>query len=111
MKESGIGSHRIIRRKRDGDLEYLPDELTIEEPLEIRIGGKSVAVTMRTPGHDPELAAGFLLSEGLISSRTEVCSIDTLPSSPGNVVNVGLAGGKEPTFDSARRFGTISTSC
>ena len=40
MKESGIGSQKVIRRKRDGELEYLPDELTIEEPLEIRVGRK-----------------------------------------------------------------------
>ena len=41
MKETGIGSQKIIRRKRDGELEYLPDDLTIEEPLEIRVGGKA----------------------------------------------------------------------
>jgi FdhD protein len=41
------------------------DELAVEEPLEIRIGGRPVAVTMRTPGHDEELALGFCLSEGL----------------------------------------------
>ena len=65
MKESGIGSEKIIRRKRDGDLEDLPDELTIEQPLEIRVGRRPIATTMRTPGHDEELAAGFLLSEGI----------------------------------------------
>jgi FdhD protein len=42
-----------------------PDELAVEEPLEIRVGGTPVAVTMRTPGHDEELALGFLLSEGV----------------------------------------------
>src|SRR5438105_5170490 len=41
------------------------DQLAVEEPLEIRIGGRPVAVTMRTPGHDEELAIGFCLSEGL----------------------------------------------
>src|SRR3954466_8277569 len=42
-----------------------PDRVAVEEPLEIRIGGLPVAVTMRTPGHDEELALGFFLSEGL----------------------------------------------
>ena len=46
-----------------------PDELGVEEPLEIRIAGETYATTMRTPGHDHELVAGFLLAEGLIHSR------------------------------------------
>src|ERR671931_1843284 len=75
MKENGSGSHKIIRRKRDGDLEYLPDELTIEEPLEIRVGRKPIATTMRTPGHDEELAAGFLLSEGIVRHRDQITSV------------------------------------
>src|SRR6266571_1845815 len=76
MKESGIGSQKIIRRKRDGELEYLPDELTIEEPLEIRVGRKPIATTMRTPGHDEELAAGFLLSEGIVRDRDQIARED-----------------------------------
>ena len=75
MKETGIGSQKIIRRKRDGELEYLPDDLTIEEPLEIRVGGKPIATTMRTPGHDEELAAGFLLSEGIVRDRDQIASL------------------------------------
>lgn len=52
-----------------------PDELSIEEPLEIRIAGETYATTMRTPGHDHELVAGFLLAEGLIGSRNDVSRI------------------------------------
>src|SRR5919197_5426138 len=48
------------------------DELAVEEPLEIRIGGVPVAVTMRTPGHDEELALGFCLSEGLAPVSAEL---------------------------------------
>ena len=49
-----------------------PDEVAVEEPLEIRVGGRPVAVTMRTPGHDEELALGFLISEGIAPVRASV---------------------------------------
>src|SRR5215831_18083721 len=49
-----------------------PDRVAVEEPLEIRIGGMPVAVTMRTPGHDEELALGFALSEGLRPAAAHV---------------------------------------
>src|SRR5436189_54033 len=111
MKESGIDSQKIIRRKRDGELEYLPDDLTIEEPLEIRIGRKALATTMRTPGHDEELAAGFLVSEAIVRKPQEITEISV---SRRNVVTVNLAAGVKlnpAAAASARRFGTISSSC
>src|SRR4029077_4701817 len=108
MKESGIGSQKIIRRKRDGELEYLPDELTIEEPLEIRVGRKPIATTMRTPGHDEELAAGFLLSEGIVRSRDQIASLSV---SSDNRVDVELTAGMKLKLNSTKRFGTISSSC
>jgi len=108
MKESGIGSHKIIRRKGDGELEYLPDEVTIEEPLEIRVGGKSVAVTMRTPGHDDELAVGFLLSEGIVRGRDQIVIIT--PASD-NRITVELPTEVKVKLNSTKRFGTISSSC
>ena len=107
MKESGIGSEKIIRRKRDGELEYLPDELTIEEPLEIRVGRKPIATTMRTPGHDEELAAGFLLSEGIVRDRDQIASV---AMGGDNRVVVELKGVKLK-LNSTKRFGTISSSC
>src|SRR5215204_2466699 len=55
---------RVAVRRLPGGVEEL-DRVAVEEPLEIRIGGRPVAVTMRTPGHDEELAIGFCLSEGL----------------------------------------------
>ena len=108
MKESGIDSQKIIRRKGDGELEYQPDDLTIEEPLEIRIGRKALATTMRTPGHDEELAAGFLVSEAIVRKRQEIAEISP---GPGNVVIVSLGADVKVKLNSAQRFGTISSSC
>jgi FdhD protein len=108
MKESGIGSQKIIRRKRDGELEYLPDELTIEEPLEIRLGYKPIATTMRTPGHDEELAAGFLLSEGIVCDCDQIASVSVAAE---NRVVMKLASGVKSKLNSTKHFGTISSSC
>jgi FdhD protein len=107
-KESGIGSEKIIRRKSDGTLEYQPDDLTIEEPLEIRVGEKVLATTMRTPGCDEELAAGFLVAEALIRQRAEITGISATHE---NTVVVEVAPGIKLKLRSAQRFGTISSSC
>jgi len=109
MKDAhSIGPGKIIRRKDDGSLEYLHDELTVEEPLEIRIGSKTLATTMRTPGHDDELAAGFLVSEAIVRGRREVTRI---AEARDNTVNVNLTDGVKVKLNSAQRFGTISSSC
>jgi FdhD protein len=108
MKDPGIGSEKIVRRKRDGELEYQPDDLTIEEPLEIRIGRQSLATTMRTPGRDEELAAGFLISEAIVRERKEIVAIS---GTRENSVIVELATGVKLKLGSAKRFGTISSSC
>ncbi len=52
------------------------DELAEEEPLEIRVRGRAVSVTMRTAGHDDELAAGFLLSEGIIRHKSHLLRVE-----------------------------------
>lgn len=109
MKEAhGVGSGQIIRRKKDGALEYLHDELTIEEPLEIQIGRKPLATTMRTPGHDDELAAGFLVSEAIVRERIDIAAIS---SDGGNTVAVDLGAHVKVKLKAAQRFGTISSSC
>lgn len=63
---------RRIVRLRDGALDAGPDQLAIEEPLEIEVDGTVVSTTMRTPGHDIELALGWLVSEGALGSLDEV---------------------------------------
>jgi FdhD protein len=109
MKEPhSIGPGRIIRRKKDGSLEYLRDDLTIEEPLEIRIGRKTLATTMRTPGNDDELAAGFLVSEAIVRDRSAIVKISR---DGDNRVIVDLAADVKVRLNSAQRFGTISSSC
>jgi FdhD protein len=108
MKQSGVDSQKIIRRKRDGELEYLPDDLTVEEPLELRIGRKTLATTMRTPGHDEELAAGFLVSEAIVRARDEIAQIS---ADRDNRVIIDLKDGVKLKLNSTRRFGTISSSC
>jgi FdhD protein len=109
MKEPhSIGPGRIIRRKKDGSLEYLRDDLTIEEPLEIRIDDETLATTMRTPGHDDELVAGFLVSEAIVHDRSAIVQIS---AERDNRVAVSFAEGVNPKLNSAQHFGTISSSC
>src|SRR5688572_8569829 len=81
-----------VVRYRDGDVSCAADHVAHEEPLEIRVRGRAVSVTMRTPGHDDELAAGFLLTEGLIRRRADVLRIEPCDrNDAGNLLNVVLA--------------------
>src|ERR1700761_7365803 len=75
-----------------GHAEKREDSLAVEEPLEIRVGGKSISVTMRTPGNDFELAAGFLFSEGIVSQPSQISGITRLPDGNPNIVAVTLTG-------------------
>src|SRR3954469_10554327 len=104
----GIGAGSIIRRKKEGGHECVTDEVAIEEPLEIRIGGRAVATTMRTPGHDEELAAGFLLSEAIIKKRTDLRSVSAAKE---NVIDIELAPTVEFSPAPSERLGTITSSC
>ena len=79
----------------EGAVRSVQDTLAAEEPLEIRVNGMPLTVTMRTPGHDLELAAGFLLTEGIIESRDQIATMSgTAPhnSTRTNTVEVELAG-------------------
>jgi FdhD protein len=64
-----------VRRLRGGEWSERPDTLVVEEPLEIRVGGRPYAVTMRTPGNDFDLAAGFLVAEGVVGAADEIATI------------------------------------
>ena len=83
----------------NGRVRSLQDSLAAEEPLEIRIGGVPLTVTMRTPGNDLELAVGFLLTEGIIESSGQIAGLRALAPENGlrsNVVEVEL---KDTDFD------------
>jgi FdhD protein len=93
-----------------------PETLVVEEPLEIRVNGKPITVTMRTPGSDVELAQGFLLTEGVIGHRDDVVTVryckGTGPDNLNtyNVLDVTLAPGVAmPETDITRNFYTTSS--
>jgi FdhD protein len=100
---------------RAGAMSEEADRLAVEEPLEIRLGGRRFTLTMRTPGHDEELAAGFLLAEGFINARGELGEIRRLRDAKGAldpnaidvILNVPAAGLRERL---QRNF-TVSSSC
>jgi FdhD protein len=96
---------RILRVDGGASIER-PDTLAVEEPLEIRIAGVPLTVTMRTPGDDIELALGFLLTEGLVGRVTDVHSASQCAD---NVVDVTLAA-DHPPLDAHRNF-FITSSC
>ena len=91
------GAHALVRAPG------LEDEVAVEEPLEIRVDGRPLAVTMRTPGEDEELALGFLYGEGLIDGPREA---GPPPDLAGNTIEVAGPLLREP---SARSFYTTSS--
>lgn len=110
---------RLIWKLNGGTPVRVDDDLVIEEPLEIRVRGRSVAVTMRTPAtsnerdtQDAELAVGFLLSEGLIHCGDDIARIDPCTrTTDGNIINVFLAPGVELDLDRLSRHVFSSSSC
>jgi FdhD protein len=97
-----------VRRVSGGEEFEDRDSLAAEVPLEIRVEGHSIAVVMRTPGDDRELAAGFLVTEGLIHAASEIVEI----SSPQcNVANVRLQNPESVDFKKLTRHVFTSSSC
>jgi len=105
---------RVARRHRGNPVPQVHEDVVArEEPLEIRVEGRSVAVVMRTPGHDRELVAGFLVSEGVVQKPRDVLEISQCPStgnSKGNIVEV-LLGGAVVNWDSLTRHVFSASSC
>jgi FdhD protein len=107
--------HDVVRHRDGLAPETRDDFLAVEEPLEIRLNTRSVSVTMRTPGHDEELAAGFLLTEGLVKTRVDITDIapckTTRPEGKGNIINATLAPHLAPDFAQLTRHVFASSSC
>ncbi|OHV06505.1 formate dehydrogenase accessory sulfurtransferase FdhD [Mycobacterium talmoniae] len=111
---------RVTARRRAshlaaGHAAERPETLAVEEPLEIRVNGSALTVTMRTPGSDVELAQGFLLTEGVIACRDDVlaaryCRGAADGANTYNVLDVSLAPGVPlPDVDVTRNFYTTSS--
>lgn len=105
---------------QDNEQQQREEHLTVEEPLEIRLDGRSLAVIMRTPGHDHELACGFLFSEGIIKSHDAILSIEDAVDADGlplaNVVDIALRSSPDVLADAAnapafQRHFAVSASC
>src|ERR1700741_4447404 len=108
---------RPVLRISENGRSQRQDALAAEEPLEIRVGGKALAVTMRTPGHDVELAHGFLLTEGVIGAVDDVStarycdSLDDQGRNTYNVLDLALAPGVEPPDTGVERNFYPTSSC
>jgi FdhD protein len=105
---------RVLRVTAD-DHSAGPDTMVVEEPLEIRVGGKPLAVTMRTPGSDFDLALGFLVTEGVVRRRTEVRTVKYCagagPDAQHNIVDVVLAPGVAAPDPAIERAFYTTSSC
>ncbi len=121
MKEKIVSrstpERRVWRMGTDRSPSSVRDHLAGEEPLEIRVGGRSLAVTMRTPGDDFDLAAGFLVSEGVVAQRDEL-SVMRYCAGKGddglnrfNVLDLTLGGGVAPPDESVARAFFTTSSC
>lgn len=108
---------RPVLRVRDGVITRRPDTLAAEEPMEIRVDGRPLTVTMRTPGGDFDLAIGFLVSEGVVHSADDVVSVRYCAGATAdggntyNVVDVGLAPHVSPPDASLERSFYTTSSC
>lgn len=99
----------------EGRVQARQDDLAAEEPLEIRVAGRPLTVTMRTPGQDFELAAGFLFTEGIIEKPEQIVAIreaaGTKVTERGNVVEVELAPDVSLDLEGTQRNFFAASSC
>src|SRR6185436_17499314 len=107
----------VVRLAAERAATRRPDALAVEEPLELRVDGRALSVTMRTPGNDVELAHGFLLTEGVIGDPADVAtarycdSVDDSGRNTYNVLDVALAPGVAPPDVGVERNFYTTSSC
>src|SRR5580658_5524930 len=109
-----VAHHAALKWRANGSTS-IDDPLAVEEPLEIRLAGRRFTLTMRTPGNDEELAAGFLLAEGFITNADELGEIRRVRDAKGgnepNAIDVILNVRAEGLRERLKRNFTISSSC
>lgn len=110
MADPTFISGKIVR-VTEGQLFNEEDQVAVEEPLEIRLGNSPIAVTMRTPGHDQELAVGFLFTEGIIHSPDDIAAVTGPHRSLPNVVSVKLKRGIRFDRGRLKRHFYTTSSC
>jgi FdhD protein len=116
IDNKGVTQRKVMRFSSGKALPSELDAVAVEEPLEIRVSGDTVAITMRTPGQDRELAAGFLFSEGIIRSSDDLGGLAHCgrPGEEGwgNIIEVTPAAGLVLDLEkmSASKRGTLTTS-
>ena len=96
-----------VKRSATGDAPAEQDLLAVEEPLQIRLNGRDLAITMRTPGNDQELAVGFLFTEGILSGRDAIASV----TEGENSVTVTLSGEASTDVSAEQRNFYLTSSC
>ncbi len=112
IKRAGSTTRFRITSVTEGKSRVREDLVATEEPLEIRVNGQSIAVTMRTPGHDFELAAGFLFTEAALTTREQIAQIRYCADPQNyNVVTVDLRPGVKFDADRLTRHVFTSSSC
>ena len=105
---------RSITRIADGVADATRDALAVEGALEIRVDGRPLAVTLRTPGHDPELALGFLAGEGVIALRAEVAALRAIPArcaDEADAIDLTLAQGVTLDWTRLERHFAATAAC
>jgi FdhD protein len=111
-----VTTRRRVLRLHDGGRAERSDTLVAEEPLELRVGGRPVSVTMRTPGDDFDLVAGFLMTEGIVSAGEHIAALrycvgaEAYGANTYNVIDAALAPGTDlPELAVNRNFYTTSS--